>query len=568
MTHYHLSFPSIKKRSVFLALLVILSMMLAACGSTANKGPTRSYLTLVATQTDTWTENFNPFFDAQSSAVASSEGLIYETLLYYNKFDGKYTGMLATSYTLSSDGKQITFNLRQGVQWSDGKPFTSADVVFTFNMLKQYSGLDNNALWVAPQTGGLPILSNVSAPDDHTVVVTLSAPYNPALYFVGDQTWIVSQHIWSTVGDPTNYTDAHPVGTGPFMVESFSPQLVKMKKNPGYWQKGLPKVQEIRFPAYKDNTTAELQMDKGNIDWNSIFAPNLQNTYVKRDPAHYHYWFPPSDVLYFMVNLKKAPFEQVAVRKAISLAIDRERWSTIAESGYESPANPTGLLPTDQQYLDPAYKDLKFSVDTNQAIQLLQGAGYHRGADGIFADSAGHRLSFSYEIPGDFTDWVTGAPILVQDLKAIGIELNPNFVSDDAWTTDVQNGNYETTNHWTDPGPTPYNIYASLLLSSNTAPIGQSASNDFERWIDPTTDQLLNQFATSTDPAVQQQAMSAIEKLIVEQVPAIPLTNEPYWYEYNTTNFTGWPDPQHEYALPSPFQYPDDEIVLLHLQPA
>jgi peptide/nickel transport system substrate-binding protein len=560
MYHPRLRPPS--KGLVFLSLLALLSILLAACGSPANKGPTRDYLIIVANQTDTWTDNFNPFFAATTNVVASSEGLIYESLLFFNRFDGKYTGMLASNYSVSSDGMQITFNLRQGVKWSDGTPFTSDDVVFTLNMLKQYGALDTNGLW------STPIISNVSAPDQNTVVVTLASPDNDALFAIGGQTWIVSKHIWSTVGDPTNYADPHPVGTGPYMVESFSPQLIKMTKNPNYWQPGLPKVKEIRFPAYKDNSTAELAMDQGNVDWNSIFAPNLDNTFVKRDPAHNHYWFPPSDVLYILVNLKKAPFDQVAVRQAISLAIDREQWSKIAESGYETPASPTGILPFDQKYLDPAYKDLKFTVDTNKATQLLEGAGFHKGSDGIYVDAAGHKLSFSFEIPGGYSDWVAGAPVIANDLKAIGIEINVKTVSVDVFDTDVQNGNFDITMQGTIAGPSPYNLYASLLLSTNSAPIGQQANGDYERWFDPKTDQLLHQFITSKDPTVQQQAMSGIEKIMVEQVPAIPLTNEPYWYEYNSTNFTGWPDQNNAYALPSPYQYPDDEIVLLHLQPA
>ncbi len=562
MTSHPRSFLSIKKRSVFLALLVIFSLLLAACGSSASKGPTRDYLTIVANQTDTWTDNFNPYFDATSNVIASSEGLIYESLLFFNKFSGQYTGMLASGSTISSNDLQITFNLRQGVKWSDGQPFTSADVVFTFDMLKKYPALDVNGLWT------LPIISNVSAPDAHTVVVTLASPNSDALFAIGDQTWIVSQHIWSTVGDPTNYADTNPVGTGPYMVESFTPQLIKMKKNPNYWQPGLPKVQEIRFPAYKDNSTAELAMDQGQVDWNSIFAPNLQNTYVKRDPAHYGYWFPPSDVLYILVNLKKAPFNQLAIRQAISLAINRQQWSTIAESGYETPASPTGLLPLDDKYLDPTYQGLTFSVDTNKANQLLQGAGYHKGSDGIYVNAAGQKLSFNFEIPSGYTDWVAGAPVIASDLKAIGININIKTVSIDVFGSDVQDGNFDITMQGTVSGPSPYNIYSSLLLDTNSAPIGQAANGDYERWSDPTTDKLLNQFITSSDPAVQQQAMDGLETILVNEVPAIPLTNEPYWYEYNSTNFTGWPDQTHEYALPSPYQYPDDEIVLLHLQPA
>ena len=552
----------LSKGLVFMSLLATLSMLLAACGSTTNKGPTRDYLTIVANQSDAWTDNFSPYFDATSATIASSEGTIYETLFFMNRFDNKITPMLATNSTRSSDGLKITFTIRQGVKWSDDQPLTSDDVVYSFNLLKQFPALDVNGLW------STPMLSDVSAPDANTVVVTLASPYDPALFFVGGQTWIVPKHIWSTVADPTKFDDTNPVGTGPYMLESFTPQLVKMKANPNYWQPGLPKVKEIRFPAYKDNTTAELEMDQGNVDWNSIFAPNLQNTFVNRDPTHNHYWFPPSDVLSILVNLKKAPFDQLAVRQAISLAIDRTQWSKIAESGYESPASPTGLLPEDQKWLDPAYQKLKFSVDINKATQLLEGAGYHKGSDGIYADSAGHRLSFSFEIPSGYTDWVAGAPVLASDLKTIGIELNVKTVDIGVWTTDYQNGNYDITMQGTTAGPSPYFIYASLLLSTNSADIGQPASGDYERWIDPTTDNWLAQFATSTDPVAQQQAMSAIEKIMVDDLPAIPLTNEPYWYEYNSTNFTGWPDPQHTYALPSPYQYPDVEIVLLHLQPA
>lgn len=103
--------------------------------------------------------------------------------------------------------------------------------------------------------------------------------------------------------------------------------------------------------------------------------------------------------------------------------------------------------------------------------------------------------------------------------------------------------------------------------STNSAPIGQQASFNYERWIDPNTDKLLDEYASTTDPTIQQQAMAGIQKIMIEQLPAIPLTNEPYWYEYNTAHFTGWPDPSHLYAVPSPYTAPDDEVVLLNLHP-
>ncbi|HKT37013.1 MAG TPA: ABC transporter substrate-binding protein, partial [Ktedonobacterales bacterium] len=108
----------------------------------------------------------------------------------------------------------------------------------------------------------------------------------------------------------------------------------------------------------------------------------------------------------------------------------------------------------------------------------------------------------------------------------------------------------------------------ALLRSTNSAPLGQSANSNYERWIDPKVDKLLDQFAQSNDLATQQQAMAGIQQLMVEELPSIPLLNEPYWYEYNTSAFVGWPDAQHLYAEPSPYAYPDNEIVLLHLEPA
>jgi peptide/nickel transport system substrate-binding protein len=104
-----------------------------------------------------------------------------------------------------------------------------------------------------------------------------------------------------------------------------------------------------------------------------------------------------------------------------------------------------------------------------------------------------------------------------------------------------------------------------MLASINTAPIGQPATSNWERWSDPTTDKLLEQYARSPDPAVQQQALAGIQKIMVEQLPTIPLIYGATWYEYSTARFVGWPDQQHPYALPAPYAAPDVEVVVLNL---
>jgi peptide/nickel transport system substrate-binding protein len=256
------------------------------------------------------------------------------------------------------------------------------------------------------------------------------------------------------------------------------------------------------------------------------------------------------------------------VREAISSAIDREQISKVGENGYEPVASPTAMvLPQNKNFLSPNYANMTFSVDTTQSMQLLEGAGFTKGSDGIFADRNGKKLSFNLNVVTGYTDWITTCQIIANDLKAVGIKANVNTLSYDAYYSALQLGTFDMGISWTLPGPTPYFLYYGLLSSQNTAPLGQAANSNWERWNDPATDKLLNELLTSADPVIQQQAYAGIQKIMVDELPSIPLVNEPYWYEYSTAHFTGWPDPSHPYAEPSPYQFPDGEVVLLNLHP-
>ena len=541
-----------------LAFLVASSLLLSACNSGAKNVAHRNYITVVANASGDYTQNFNPYNTAN---LTTSQGVIYETLLFFNRGDETITPWLASGYQYSSDLTQITFTIRPNVKWSDGQPFTSDDVAFTLNELKQYPAMDLNGLWNQ--------ITSVSAPDPSTVVVKLNAPFTPLLWYLGGQTYILPKHIWANVGDGSKYADANPVGTGPYVLKSFTPQLVTLAKNANFWQADKVQVQEVRYPAFDSNTSAELAMDQGTVDWAGIYTADIQKTYINRDPAHNHYWFPPSDILMLFVNTAKYPFNQLAVRKALSLAIDRNKLSKIAESGYEPLASPTGLvLPNDQKFLAPQYANLNFTMDVNGAQQQLESAGFTKGSDGIYADKNGKKLSMRLDVVTGFTDWISGAQIIAANLKALGIEVNVNTISQDDWQNNLNMGSFDISLCWTNPGPSPYFLYDALLRTTNSAPIGQTANSNYERWNDPAIDALLDKFAQTNDMATQQQAMAGIQQVMVEQLPSIPLLNEPYWYEYNTSSFVGWPDEQHLYAEPSPYSYPDNEMVLLHLQPA
>ena len=240
----------------------------------------------------------------------------------------------------------------------------------------------------------------------------------------------------------------------------------------------------------------------------------------------------------------------------------------MGESGYEPPASPTGLvLPANQNFLASQYASTSFSVDTSKSAQLLASAGFTKGSDGVMADKNGKKLSFAIDVVTGWTDWVTDCQIMANNLKAIGINASVNPMSFNAYYSALQMGSFDTAISWTNPGPTPYFLYQSLLSSQNTAAVGKAATSNFERWSDAKTDQLLSQYANTTDSSAQQQALNGIQQIMVEQLPSIPLVYGATWYEYNTSHFTGWPDQNNTYAVPSPFTFPDAEVVVLNLHP-
>jgi peptide/nickel transport system substrate-binding protein len=504
-----------------------------------------------------WVENFNPLISGNNS-LPGTQGMIYETLLYFNRMDGSIHPWLASGYQWSSDATSVTFTLRPGVKWSDGQPLTADDVVFSLNLSKQYPALDLNSLWKT--------ISSVTSSDPQTVVVTFTHPASPMLWYVGGQTYIVPKHIWQHAGDPTMTENDHPVGTGPFVLKSFDAQLYVLGRNPHYWQTGKPYVSELRFPAYTSNATADLMLSEGAVDWTGLFTPKIQQTFVDRDNQHNRYWFPPTNIVMLYLNTAKAPFNQLAVRQAISAAIDRQQISQTAEEGYEAVAHPTGLvLPLEQRYMDPQYAHAAYTVDRVKSAALLEQAGFHKGSDGMFVDAAGKRLSFNINVPTGWTDWVTACQIMASNLKAAGMDVNVNAVGFNQYISGLSQGTFDTAISWTNTGPTPYFLFDTLLSSANTAPIGSQATSNFERWNDPMADELLTQYAGSIDPATQQSALAGLQKIMVEQVPSIPLVYGATWYEYNTSRFVGWPDPAHPYAVPAPYGATDAAVVAMNI---
>src|SRR5262249_10916180 len=161
---------------------VVATMFLAACGSSNNGKSTTHVLTALGFVGGSYTQDMSPYSPNANVGVL---GLIYENLEYVNGVTGQSTGVLATGHQYSSDNKTLTFTLRQGVQWSDGQAFSANDVVFSFNLLKQYSGADGNGLWQH--------LDSVTNSDANTVVMTFKDVDTALLPFI-QEVYIVPQH--------------------------------------------------------------------------------------------------------------------------------------------------------------------------------------------------------------------------------------------------------------------------------------------------------------------------------------------------------------------------------------
>jgi peptide/nickel transport system substrate-binding protein len=530
----------------------------SSSGSTNGQTSANSSLTISNENGALWTCGFNPL---NSSYNLLSVGFIYEPLVYVNPLQGgKTTPMLASSYTWGAGNKSLTFTIRQGVKWSDGTPMTAADVAYTFNLEKKYPALDLTGVW--------SVLSSVTA-TGNTVTMNFSQVAVPYFYYIADQTPIVPEHIWSTLSNPASDSIKNPVGTGPYLMSKCSPQNITYTANPHYWQPGLPRIHTLQYPAFTSNATANDTLANGQAQWGAQYIPDIQSFYSSKSP-NFHYWFPPTLNVALTPNLTNPLLSNVKVREAMSYAIDRNKVSTIGESGYEPPANQTGVVtPTFSTSLNSqALASWGSEYDATKAKALLQSAGYHPGSDGIMTNAAGQKLQFTVINIGDYSDWVASMQVIQQDLKAVGISITPSNLSNTDYQADLYNGHYQLAyvEQYTF-GPGAYYELNNWLNSANTAPIGKQAASNYERYSNPATDALLKQYSTTTDSATQQTILNQLQQVMLTQVPIIPVVEGVDWYQYDTTSISGWPTPGNPYAQPPVWAFPDNEQVLLHLSP-
>jgi peptide/nickel transport system substrate-binding protein len=506
-------------------------------------------------------DNFNPLNPGTNGATAGGTGsALYEPLMYSNPYTGKFTPVLATTYTWGGGGTSLTLGIRSGVKWSNGARFSASDVAFTFNYLKQYKALDTNALWT---TQGL---TSVVATNATTVVLKFAKPNTAVLPFIAQQL-IVPKSIWSKISNPVTFTNLKPVGTGPFLLSGYTPTQVTYKKNPNYWLAGRPYINGVTMTAVKSNATAELLLLNGDaaVTYDAITDPNA--TYVSANKADNHYWWPVTALNFLYFNTTQAPFNNVAVRKAVAEALDD---NVIAQRAYYG-AIPAGDGPVetgvtngqDSEWVPSSLSSLEWTYNPTAAESTLAAAGY-KNVGGTLQDPQGHALpTFNILIGAGWTDYISMAQTIEQELAPLGIKTTIDQQPYSTYAASEDAATYSLAISWSNGNnATPYYEYYNLLNGDN--------DTDWERYASSADSAALSNFAQTTNLATQKADMLTVEKDILTNVPAVSLTGRPNFFDYSTKYFVGWPsasDPYNAGEAPDNFLGGAEQMYLnVHLK--
>lgn len=530
---------------------MIVLLALLSCGP-AHVEPPPGVLTVQQEQQGSWVRNFNPYA-VPGAARWPTTGGIYEPLAIYNSAQGEWVPWLATGWRWT-DPLTFEVDIRTDAHWSDGNKLTAEDVLHSFTLIREHSALDLRGLWKRLET--------VEREDD-TVIFRLTEPRATLSEGVLLHA-ITPAHVWSTVDDPVSFTNPDPVASGPFTeVKRFSTQIFELSRNPHGWHDMEDGPTTLRFPALSSNDQVLLALVQGELDWSGSFVPAVEQTYLRRDPEHHHHWFPAHGGMVFLYpGTTKAPLDDPKVRKALSLAIDRERLVDMAMYGYTDPAHASGLSDVLARWRAPRTAPW-IAHDPDAARALLTEAGLTW--DGSTWLHEGKPLTLQVNAVAGWSDWVRAAQLIVGDLQDLGIDASLRTADFGAWFERVQRGEFDLTVGWSVEGTTPHGYWRDLLGSETVKPMGESAPSNWHRFADPSADPLLDSLVVTTDEAEQRALSHQLQARFVETAPAIPLFANPAWGTYNTRRFTGWPNEDDPHATLTPNKMPETLLVLTRL---
>lgn len=502
----------------------------------------------------TLVENFNPLSPGQLEGTR----LMYEPLEIPSTVDGSYTPFLATGFTFT-DPTTLVYTMREGVKWSDGTPLSAKDVAFTFELLKKNKALDTTGVWSQ--------VASVSA-SANTFTVKFTKPNVPFAATVA-QVPIVPEHVWSAISDPVKFTNAKPVVSGPFTLDTFAPTQYTLKKNGDYWQAQSIAPSKVAFPAQSTNqSTNQLDVTSGKFDWSYNYLPDVKKTYVARDPKHFTYWFPPGGTIALYLNLTKSPYDNVDFRKGVSQALNRDTIALKAVNGYMTAASQSGvILPNQKNWLDPSLPNSGVVTQNLAGAKAAFAKAGYTDKGGKLVGADGKQVTMSIVMPGNFSDWVAAGKEVVAELGAVGIHATLDLPQYAQYSDAIQSGSFDAALGGFGGSGNPYTDFNNMLNSAYAAPVKTATANNFERFKDPAADAALAALASATDVAAQKKATYELEQIMYDQVPIVLMYYGGSWGLFSTKNFTGWPSASDPYTLPTPYNNAL-LVVVTHLKKA
>jgi peptide/nickel transport system substrate-binding protein len=533
-------------------------------------------------------DNFNLWVTAADQGWHSGAlQCINEPLIMFNVLTGEYENWLAEDWQYNADFTEITMTLRDGIEWSDGQPFTADDVAFTFNAVRDRQKEATNA-------AEINFLKEAQVVDPKTVKFVLNEP-NPRWWATtltsnhGVVEMMMAKHIWEGQDILTfkNYDPEKglPVGTGPFKLTSTSPEQKIFDLRQDWWGaktgwKPLPKVQRVIYLANADDSLSAQQLISGQIDMSKILSvPTLQTVFAQnpkvttfsgqQPPYGYLDWCP----IDLNFNCSAAPWDNAQLRWAISNAIDREKLVALAEGG----AGVTALHQfTPYQWFTPfdeALKPLeeKYGLDTkphpDKVESLMTGLGYAKNGDGLWAKD-GQTLTMNIFVP----DWLKAyGPPLTQQLKDAGFDAT--FDTTPGLATQADSGEQALSFGCKGPagvkGMDPY-FMLSIYTSQYFRPTGQPAPIWWatSRWQNADYDAVVKQMnsLSADDPKTMDLFTQAMD-IWIRELPDVYVAQLVIRYPMSTEHWTGWPSAEDPYGFPHSWQQ-EFLKTILKLEPA
>ena len=513
------------KRRIFSVLLssALLLTALAGCGQGGEAAPSGSSSD-ADSETGTRDElifvNYRDIRDLNPHLYAGemyAQSILYDTLVS-NTEDG-YVGCLAEDWTISDDGRIYTFNIRDGVTFSDGTPCDANAILANFNAI-----LENRErhTWLEMMN----LLVGVSAPDEDTFVIEMSEPYYPMLTELACiRPFAMISPNCMIDGSTMNGVNGY-IGTGPYVLTDFvTDEYAVFERNENYWGEA-PAIQKITVKVIPDNQTRIMALENEEIDL--IFGKNMLDAdaisqYVDSDRFTVSL-SDPTSTRHIVLNTTHDILGDTAVRKALQHATNRQAISEGIFYGLE-PAADTLYSPT-VPYCDV---DLEpYAYDTEEAARLLDEAGWVMGSDGGRSKN-GQKLELDLLYNSDSVTEKTISEYLQSEYLKLGISLNIHGEEEQSYRDNMKAGNFDMVFNicW----GMPYDPQSSLAAMRAPVYGDYAAQQGLEDKAE--IDQAITDILTSTDEAERQELYDFVLTRLHEDAVYIPLT-----YETNKALYT------------------------------